>query len=105
MLAALYSFLHGGRVLQYQSGRALVENKNVKPGYLAHTAAIEHAARAGLALYDFLGGDVHYKECLATSTTLLVWSRVQRLRVRFLVEDRVREILRARRAARAREAT
>ncbi len=100
-LAALYSFIHGDRVLQYQSGRALVDNENVKPGYLAHTAAIEHNAQAGLMLYDFMGGDVHYKECLATSSTLLVWSRVQRLRVRFLLEDRIREIVRARRAARA----
>jgi len=99
-VAALYSFIHGGRVLQYQSGRALVENENVKPGYLAHTAAIEHNAKAGLNLYDFMGGDVHYKECLATSSTSLVWARVQRLRLRFLVEDRLREMVRARRAAR-----
>ena len=104
-LAALYSFIHHGRVLQYQSGRALVENENVKPGYLAHTAAIEHAAKAGHSLYDFMGGDVHYKECLATSSTSLVWCRVQRLRLRFLVEDRVREIVRSRRAARNRPPT
>ena len=104
-LAALYSFVHQGRVLQYQSGRALVENENVKPGYLAHTAAIEHAAKAGHSLYDFMGGDVHYKECLATSSTSLVWCRVQRLRLRFLVEDRVREIVRSRRAARSRPPT
>lgn len=101
LLAALYNFVHCGRVLQYQSGRALVANESVKPGYLAHTAAIEHNAQAGLELYDFMGGDVPYKQALATSSTLLVWSRVQRLRVRFLVEDRVRALIRARRAARA----
>lgn len=79
---------------------ASFENNHLKPGFLAHTAAIEHAAAAGHELYDFLAGDVRYKKSLATSSTSLVWARVQRLRLRFFVEDRVRELVRARRAAR-----
>ncbi|MBL0212961.1 MAG: GNAT family N-acetyltransferase [Myxococcales bacterium] len=99
-IGALYNFVHRGRVLQYQSGMASFENNHLKPGFLAHTAAIEHAAAAGHELYDFLAGDVRYKKSLATSSTSLVWARVQRLRLRFFVEDRVRELVRARRAAR-----
>lgn len=99
-LGALYNFVHRGRVLQYQSGMATFQNKHLKPGFVAHTAAIEHAAAAGYDFYDFLAGDMRYKKSLGTSSTNLVWARVQRLRLRFLVEDRVREIVRARRAAR-----
>jgi CelD/BcsL family acetyltransferase involved in cellulose biosynthesis len=99
-IGALYNFVHRGRVLQYQSGMATFEDKHMKPGFLAHTAAIEHAAAAGHAFYDFLAGDMRYKKSLATSSTSLVWARVQRLRLRFLVEDRLREMVRARRAAR-----
>ena len=99
-IGALYNFVHHGRVLQYQSGMATFEDKHMKPGFIAHTAAIEHAAAAGHDFYDFLAGDVRYKKSLATSSTSLIWARVQRLRLRFLVEDRLREIVRARRAAR-----
>ncbi len=91
VIGALYNFVQRGRVLQYQSGMATFENKHLKPGFLAHTAAIEHAAAAGHAIYDFLGGDMRYKKSLATASGTLVWGRVQRLRLRFLVEDRLRE--------------
>lgn len=101
-IGALYNFVHRGRVLQYQSGLAAFENKHLKPGFLAHTAAIEHAAAAGHEVYDFLAGDVRYKKSLATASTTLMWARVQRLRLRFLVEDRLRDIVRARREAKAR---
>jgi hypothetical protein len=101
-IGALYNFVHRGRVLQYQSGLAAFESKHLKPGFLAHTAAIEHAAAAGHEVYDFLAGDMRYKKSLATSSTTLMWARVQRLRLRFLVEDRLRDIVRARREAKAR---
>ncbi|CAN5765056.1 hypothetical protein BH11MYX3_BH11MYX3_43790 [soil metagenome] len=100
VIGALYNFVHRGRVYQYQSGMATFENKHLKPGFLAHTAAIEHAAAAGHAVYDFLAGDMRYKKSLATTSGNLVWARVQRQRLRFFVEDRLREIVRSRRAAR-----
>lgn len=95
--ALLYNFIHRGRVLQYQSGIERSENRRLKPGYVAHTAAIEHAASRGLAIYDFLGGTQRYKESLATGSSSLVWARLQRQRIRFMVEDRLRTWARARR--------
>jgi CelD/BcsL family acetyltransferase involved in cellulose biosynthesis len=89
-LGCLYNYLHRGRVLQYQSGMASFENQHLKPGFVCHAAAIEHAASAGHAIYDFLGGDVRYKKSLSTDATSLVWACVQRPRARFFVEDRVR---------------
>lgn len=98
-LGVLYNFVHRGRVLQYQSGMQQLDNKHLKPGFITHTAAIEHAAQTGHEIYDFLGGDMRYKKSLATHSTSLVWARLQRLRIRFLVEDRLRDWARARRAA------
>lgn len=98
VLGALYNFVHRGRVYQYQSGFAMFPNRHLKPGYLAHAAAIEHAAALGHTVYDFLGGDRRYKKSLATGQSSLVWARVQRARFRFLVEDRLRAWARAHRA-------
>lgn len=89
-IGCLYNFVHDGRVLQYQSGFKTFENEKLKPGFICHAAAIEHAVAAGHDVYDFLAGDQRFKKQLATDETSLVWARVQRRRLRFLVEDRVR---------------
>lgn len=89
-IGCLYNFVHEGRVLQYQSGFATFANEKLKPGFICHTAAIEHAAASGHRVYDFLAGDHRYKKQLATDATVLTWARVQRRRLRFLVEDHVR---------------
>lgn len=89
-IGCLYNLARDGRVLQYQSGMNTFENDRLKPGFVCHAAAIEHAATSGLALYDFLGGDARYKKSLSTDHTWLIWARVQRRRLRFLIEDRVR---------------
>ncbi len=90
-IGCLYNHVHHGRVLQYQSGMATFANAHLKPGFVCHAAGIEHAAAAGLAVYDFLGGDMRYKKSLSTDVSSLVWARVQRRRVRFAVEDRLRQ--------------
>jgi CelD/BcsL family acetyltransferase involved in cellulose biosynthesis len=90
-LGCLYNFVANGRVLFYQSGLATYADKHVKPGYLCHAAAIERAAAAGHAIYDLLGGEARYKQCLATSASRLTWLRIQQPRIRFAVEDWLRE--------------
>jgi len=89
-IGCLYNFVYRNRVLQYQSGVGVFENQHLKPGFVCHAAAIEHALTSGLALYDFLAGDMRYKKSLSTDETSMIWARVQRRRLRFLVEDRVR---------------
>ncbi|MGE0548243.1 MAG: GNAT family N-acetyltransferase [Kofleriaceae bacterium] len=101
----LYNFSYRGRILQYQSGFEQYENRHMKPGYVCHAAAIEHAAKAGHAVYDFLAGDMRYKDNLSTDRGELWWACVQRKRARFLLEDRLREWVHARRAARAQQPT
>ncbi len=89
-IGCLYNHVYRGRVLQYQSGVAAFDNAHLKPGFVCHAAAIEHALAHGLAIYDFLGGDMRYKKQLSTDQTTLTWARVQRRRLRFLLEDRLR---------------
>ncbi|MGE3546615.1 MAG: GNAT family N-acetyltransferase, partial [Kofleriaceae bacterium] len=78
---------------------------HMKPGYVLHAAAIEHAAKLGHSIYDFLAGDMRYKDNLSTDKGELWWACVQRKRARFLLEDRLRDWVRARRAARAQPPT
>ena len=94
-IGCLYNFVYRGAVLFYQSGLARLSDPRIKPGFLCHAAAIEDAARAGHAIYDFLGGNARYKHSLATNETRLVWARMQHPHARFTVE----EWLRARRRA------
>jgi CelD/BcsL family acetyltransferase involved in cellulose biosynthesis len=89
-VGCLYNLLAGGRVLFYQSGLASFDDPVIKPGLLCHAAAVARCAEAGHEVYDLLGGSSRYKASLATATAPLVWLRVQRARLRFAVEDRVR---------------
>ncbi len=93
-LGCLYNYIWRGRVLQYQTGfRGSVDARD-KPGYVCHTAAIEHCAHSGHAVYDFLAGDHRYKHNLSTRNTHLVWCTVQRSRWRFALEERVVKLVR-----------
>ena len=47
---------------------------------------------------------MRYKEQLSTDHTTLSWARVQRLRMRFLVEDRLRHLAKSPWVARVRSA-
>lgn len=91
-IGCLYNLTHRGRVLFYQSGLAAFANPRIKPGYLCHAAAIEHSAAAGMRTYDLLGGNARYLHSLATGETRLLWVRVQRKRVRFTLEDRLKAL-------------
>jgi CelD/BcsL family acetyltransferase involved in cellulose biosynthesis len=91
-LGCLYNLIANGRVLFYQSGLAAFDDPVVKPGLVCHAAAIAHCAAAGHEVYDLLGGAGRYKAQLATGTTQLGWLCVQRARLRFAIEDRMRDL-------------
>jgi CelD/BcsL family acetyltransferase involved in cellulose biosynthesis len=97
-IGCLYNFVAAGRVLFYQCGFGSPPDRHLRPGYLCHAHAIEHCAKQGHAIYDLLGGDARYKASLATDETSLVWARVQRRRLQFVVEDRLRQWVRRSRA-------
>jgi CelD/BcsL family acetyltransferase involved in cellulose biosynthesis len=73
----LYNFGHGDRVYAYQSGFDYVADGRLKPGLVTHALAIEQAARAGFAVYDFMAGENRLKASLASDWTEMVWLAVQ----------------------------
>jgi len=102
-VGCLYNLVWQGRVAFYQSGLAYEEDGRLKPGLVCHALAVEHDARAGHRWYDFLAGESRYKQSLATDAGALLWIRLQKPRLRFLLEDAargVRDRVRAHRAAR-----
>jgi CelD/BcsL family acetyltransferase involved in cellulose biosynthesis len=94
-LGCLYNFVWRGDVLFYQSGIAYESDNRLKPGLVCHAEAVKHNAARGALVYDFLAGDARYKRGLSTDVHTLSWLAVQRPRVRFLLEDIVRNTTQA----------
>jgi CelD/BcsL family acetyltransferase involved in cellulose biosynthesis len=75
VIGILYNFVHGGRMLAYQSGFAYrADEKRAKPGLTCHRRMIEIAVDEGLDRYDFLAGDDRYKRSLADAAHRQVWA-------------------------------
>lgn len=89
LFAVLYNFRFHDRVYAYQSGLEFLDDNRFKPGLLAHRLAVEHNRRAGLKIYDFLGGAYQYKESLATKRASICSLKVQRPRLLFRMEGAV----------------
>lgn len=92
VIGYLYNFVYRGRVYTYQSGfQYEVDNKR-KPGLVSHHLAIEHHLRAGARFYDFLAGDGQHKQSLATNVHSLAWLVAQRKRLKFRIENALRQV-------------
>jgi hypothetical protein len=91
-IGCLYNFVFHGKVYFYQSGVRYSTDARIKPGLVIHAEAIGCNAKAGHAIYDFLGGAARYKASLATHQGRLVWAKIQRPRAKFRVETRLRKI-------------
>jgi CelD/BcsL family acetyltransferase involved in cellulose biosynthesis len=94
-VAALYNFVWNGRVYFYQSGRAVDLPQSLRPGIVAHAAAIDAAHAEGLTAYDFLGGASQYKRKLSTELRPLVALRVSRAPARDAISELARRAVRA----------
>jgi CelD/BcsL family acetyltransferase involved in cellulose biosynthesis len=81
-VGCLYLLRDGDRALFYQSGLARFDDNRLRPGLVAHAMAMQACRERGFAAYDFLAGDVRYKRDLATDHADLVWTRMQRPRLR-----------------------
>ena len=89
----LYNFVHRGRVLFYQSGfdYELIE-KHGRPGLVAHALGVQHNARLGHAVYDFLAGDTRYKQSLSSGMQPMTWATIHRDTWAFRLEDKLRRV-------------
>lgn len=81
-VGCLYALMDGDRVLFYQSGLQAYDDNRLRPGLVAHALFMQACRERGFAIYDFLAGDHRYKRDLATGHVDLVWSRVERPRLR-----------------------
>ena len=74
-VGTLYQFLHGERVLCYQSGFAYDSpDAREKPGLVCHALAIQFYADLGIRFYDMLAGADRYKLSLARQGEELHWA-------------------------------
>lgn len=90
VIGYLYQFKKNGHVYSYQSGFHYEQDNRLKPGLISHRLAIEHSLSAGEAVYDFLAGDDRYKRSLATHGGQLFWLTLQKRRLSFSLERRLR---------------
>jgi CelD/BcsL family acetyltransferase involved in cellulose biosynthesis len=91
-IGCLYNFVFKGKVYFYQSGVRYESDARIKPGLVSHAEAIGCNAKAGHAVYDFLGGEARYKASLATHQGRLTSAKIQKPRAKFRVENRLRAL-------------
>ncbi len=86
----LYNFVDRGKVLFYLSGFAFEEDNKLKPGLVTHALAIEHHLKAGMDVYDFMGGDNRYKSNLGQKGPDVVAYALQRKTFPMILEGAAR---------------
>jgi CelD/BcsL family acetyltransferase involved in cellulose biosynthesis len=88
-LGYLYNLRRDGTVYAYQSGFD-DEDRNLRPGYVAHALAIERCCATGDSVYDFMAGSNRLKESFATERYAMRWCTIQRPLLRFKAEHAAR---------------
>jgi len=88
----LYNFVDRGKVLFYLSGFAFEDDNKLKPGLVTHALAIEHHLRAGMDVYDFMGGDNRYKSNLGQKGPNVVAYALQRKTLPMILEGVARRL-------------
>ena len=81
-VGVLYNFLHGDRVMNYQSGFRFESDNQITPGYVCHTLACQHYLANGFQTYDLLAGDAEYKRRLGKQSETLFSIALERPSIR-----------------------
>ena len=77
-IAVLYNFIHGDRVMNYQSGLKFENDNRLTPGFVAHAMAAQHYQDAGYKTYDLLAGEADYKSRLGRVDQVLTSLVIER---------------------------
>ena len=89
-IAVLYNFVHGDRVMNYQSGFSFEDDNRLAPGFVAHALAAQHYQDQGFKTYDLLAGEAEYKARLGrideTLTSLVVERETWRNKLRAVLK-------------------
>ncbi len=86
----LYHFVYGGRIYSYQWGLAPENDDKINFGMAADYLAVVHNLEAGADCFDFLHGDTLHKRRLGTGSETRLWLVLQRPRLDFELESRLR---------------
>lgn len=73
ILGYFYLFDQNGIISYYQSGILYKADQRIKPGLLAHAILIQHFLENGKSFYDFMAGNLSYKESLGKKHEILYW--------------------------------
>jgi len=99
----LYNFVLKGRVYAYQNGFCYDADPVLKPGYVSHFLAIQHNLAGGAAVYDFLAGNMRYKQSLSDQSGEMQWIVIRREKLMFSIERWLRRLKQNYMASRARD--
>lgn len=99
----LYNFVQKGWVYAYQNGFCYDTDPVLKPGYVSHFLAIQHNLERGAAVYDFLAGDMRYKQSLSNQSGEMQWMVIRREKLMFSLERWLRRLKQNYMAGRARD--
>lgn len=73
ILGYFYLFEQNGTISYYQSGISYPADSRIKPGFLAHSVLVQHYLNSGKSFYDFMAGNLSYKESLGKKHETLYW--------------------------------
>ena len=91
LLGYLYGHLYRNRVYMHQTGFALMDDNNLRPGYVSHFKAMALCAADGRVSYDFLPDrEGSYKKFFVEKGPCVSWLLLQRPRLIFRLEKVLR---------------
>ena len=94
-IGVLYNLRYRSRVCFLQCGLDYEGDNRLKPGLVAHAAAIGHYTELGTLEYDFLGGEpepVQYKTSLTTHSRTLAWIQLPSPTLKMGILNLTREV-------------
>jgi len=86
----LYNLVYRGHVYHYQSGIDYDIDSRLSPGLVCQEYAVEFNQQRGHRIYDFMAGELKYKNDLATGSTEMLWLVLQQPRLKFRIEEWLR---------------
>lgn len=91
VMGYLYGFLYEGIAYMYQTGFVNTAENKLRPGYVSHLCAMIYCAENNITAYDFLPDPADsYKRFFVDAGEPVYHFRLQRFRLKFLLENGVR---------------
>lgn len=93
-LGYLYHFQYRNRLYCYQWGLVRDEERRISHGLVCEALSLKHNLERPIRIYDLLHGDTEHKRRLGTHCEERFWLVLQRRRLDFRIENKLREVRR-----------